>query len=378
MNEPLDTWVRGVTAEARGESLDDEQRIAMSEFERDHPEVSLERPLWEAFGDLGSGEGRGEAELENLELAARVLARAQMQESAGAEEGELHGEHRASGGAEGSEHREPRRSGRVTGIAALASVAAAAAILLLGPWELGDMLFGSTATRGVNEDPLTAMPRVDSDHEFRGEGELRQGPPTERRPRGIGSEAEAVGATEGMGDAEETGAEQVEDEVQEEAEQEAEEQAEVPAAPRSSARGKSPREARAVPGDPGELGNPGDVGERLADAQRLLTTSDRRGAMRAYQSLISEYPGAPEAHAARVTLGRLLLADGRARKALVQFDRYLLAGGSLAEEARHGRVRAHARLGDEAAELDAIDSFLEAHPESVHARALSMRAGELR
>ena len=81
-----------------------------------------------------------------------------------------------------------------------------------------------------------------------------------------------------------------------------------------------------------------------------------------------------EAHAALVPYGELQLSRlGDASGALVSFDRYLAAGGALAEEASFGRVRALRALGRKAEEREAIESYLRRFPNGAAATSLRAR-----
>jgi hypothetical protein len=109
------------------------------------------------------------------------------------------------------------------------------------------------------------------------------------------------------------------------------------------------------------------AGQMLADARALGNKGKLGAAVSAYSALRRAYPGSAEARAANVSIGQLQLRRGRAGDALKAFDRYLKSGGSLAEEARWGRVRALDRLGKKTARDRAIDALAEAHPHSVYA-----------
>jgi outer membrane protein assembly factor BamD (BamD/ComL family) len=96
-----------------------------------------------------------------------------------------------------------------------------------------------------------------------------------------------------------------------------------------------------------------------------------------YGRLIAQHPGSAEALAALVSLGELQLSQfGDAKAALKSFDAYVRAGGSLAQEARYGRIRALRKLGRHAEEQAAIDRFLADYPHSVQAATLRARLSE--
>jgi hypothetical protein len=100
---------------------------------------------------------------------------------------------------------------------------------------------------------------------------------------------------------------------------------------------------------------------------------DIAGAIASYERLVADFPRAPAARTAMVTLGQLHLDAGRAKLALKWFDRYLASGGALAEDAHYGRIRALRALGRTAAEERAIASFLAAYPAGSYAVRLRSR-----
>lgn len=107
--------------------------------------------------------------------------------------------------------------------------------------------------------------------------------------------------------------------------------------------------------------------ELLAAAQEALAASESAMAIERYQALIDQYPESGAAQIGSVSLGRLLLRQGRASEALTAFDRYLATDAhELIEEARYGRIRALRELGRAAEADEAIAAFLLAHPGSIH------------
>lgn len=111
--------------------------------------------------------------------------------------------------------------------------------------------------------------------------------------------------------------------------------------------------------------------ELLRTAQDALAAKDTAGAIRKYGALVRHHPRSAQARAARVSLGRLQLSSGKAKKALAQFDRYLEdSGGGLRREAELGRIDALRKLGRATAHKQAVEAFLEAHPNTVHAGRL--------
>lgn len=106
----------------------------------------------------------------------------------------------------------------------------------------------------------------------------------------------------------------------------------------------------------------------LRTAQDALAAKDTAGAIRKYSALLRHHPRSAQGRAARVSLGRLQLSAGRAKKALVQFERYLEGtGGGLRREAELGRIDALRKLGRVGTQKRAIEAFLIAHPNTVHA-----------
>lgn len=111
--------------------------------------------------------------------------------------------------------------------------------------------------------------------------------------------------------------------------------------------------------------------ELLARARERRAHGDAAGAAATYQELARRFPGSPEAHAAEVPYGELELgALGHAGQALAAFDRYLVRGGPLAEEASFGRIRALRALGRHDDARAAVSAFLATYPDSALAPSL--------
>ncbi|MDD9934267.1 MAG: PEGA domain-containing protein [Myxococcales bacterium] len=118
--------------------------------------------------------------------------------------------------------------------------------------------------------------------------------------------------------------------------------------------------------------------EMLTQARGLMQQSRFEEAAKHYVALRNAHPGSREARTVLVPLAQLQLRLGRADAALASLDRYLSGGrGALAEEARHTRIRALRSLGRGGDETDAIREFLELHPKSFQAGALSRRLERL-
>lgn len=136
------------------------------------------------------------------------------------------------------------------------------------------------------------------------------------------------------------------------------------ASPDVAAPPKAPR--RSAPQAP-----PPSADALLRTAQDALAAKDTAGAIRKYSALVRHHPQSAQARTARVSLGRLQLSAGRAKRALAQFDRYLEGtGGGLRREAALGRIDALHKLGRVDAEKRAIEAFLKAHPSAVHSARL--------
>lgn len=117
------------------------------------------------------------------------------------------------------------------------------------------------------------------------------------------------------------------------------------------------------------------------DANAARRAGDVSGAIDLYRKLVDHHRGSPEAHAARVSLGRLLL-DRRndPAGALVELDAYLAspaADRSLAEEARLGRALVFQRQGRSEEERRAWKDLLDRHPDSLHAARARERLSAL-
>lgn len=116
----------------------------------------------------------------------------------------------------------------------------------------------------------------------------------------------------------------------------------------------------------------------LARAQKLFGSGKTSQAVRVYELLVATHPASASAKAARVSLGRIELSRGRAKRALAHFDAYLAASaGSLVEEARYGRIRALRKLGRTAQERRSIAAFVRAYPKSIYVARLQTRAEQI-
>lgn len=119
-----------------------------------------------------------------------------------------------------------------------------------------------------------------------------------------------------------------------------------------------------------------DTYKAANDARREGRTGE---AIQGYHKLQKQFPGSPEAHASRVSLGGLLLRAGSSRAALTQFDAYLASsGGQLAAEALFGRAQALRALGRSADEAQNLDRLVKNYPQSAYATHAQRRLLELR
>jgi len=117
----------------------------------------------------------------------------------------------------------------------------------------------------------------------------------------------------------------------------------------------------------------------LATARQSLREQRWSDAADAYRKLIDTYPSSPEARTVVVPLAKLQIDRlGQPAVALPSLDAYIASGGTLLVEARSARIRAYHALGRSADELQAIDEFLSAHPNSLDAERLRARRDELR
>jgi TolA-binding protein len=109
-------------------------------------------------------------------------------------------------------------------------------------------------------------------------------------------------------------------------------------------------------------------------ASRARADGHYQEAAALYGVLQRDYAGSETEVVARVALGRLWLSHlDDARSALQAFDSYLSARphGSLAEEARSGRVIALRKLGRDTEANAALQDLLQHHPASLYAKTLT-------
>jgi len=122
------------------------------------------------------------------------------------------------------------------------------------------------------------------------------------------------------------------------------------------------------------------VAEDTLSAELLFSrgNGDRRAGRMAeaashYEQLLRGFPDSSEAQMARVSLGNLLLDQGRAARALALFDAHLARGSGLAEEALYGKARALRALGKLAQEREVWQTLAAKYPDSIFARSARER-----
>jgi len=110
-------------------------------------------------------------------------------------------------------------------------------------------------------------------------------------------------------------------------------------------------------------------------ANRARPEGHTAEAMALYEELQQQYPGAPEARHASLTLGQLHLNRGDASAALACFRRY--RGRAMAAEALWGEARALGQLQRTAEERRALRTLAETFPASPYAEAARKRLESL-
>jgi hypothetical protein len=132
---------------------------------------------------------------------------------------------------------------------------------------------------------------------------------------------------------------------------------EVVPEPEAPRRVRRPRRSTPAP-SPSEL---------LEVARGYVAEGKPKAALRAYAELRKQHPKSKAAHASEVSSGQLHLQRGNSKAALVSFSRYLSrGGGSLAEEAWWGKIRALHALHRTGAKAKAIETLRAKFPSSVY------------
>lgn len=107
--------------------------------------------------------------------------------------------------------------------------------------------------------------------------------------------------------------------------------------------------------------------ELLEAARGHVAAGNPGAALRTYAELRKKHPKSKAAHASEVSSGQLQLQRGTHKAALASFSRYLSrGGGSLAEEAWWGKIRALHALGRKDAKARAIEQLRTKFPSSVY------------
>lgn len=116
----------------------------------------------------------------------------------------------------------------------------------------------------------------------------------------------------------------------------------------------------------------------FSSANAARRRGDAAGAIALYGRLQSEYSSSDEALLSHVLAARVRLGRGEYAQAIRQFDRYLdrAPGGSLAEEALHGKASAFQQLGNTAQEQAVWRELLRRFPSSVYAVKARERLAE--
>jgi len=113
------------------------------------------------------------------------------------------------------------------------------------------------------------------------------------------------------------------------------------------------------------------------EANAARRSGDAAVARALYLRLEHDFPASEEAHVAHVSLGKLLLAMGRASEAEQQFASYLGGRPALAQEALVGRAQSLAVLGRAGEERRVWQVLLHDYPSSIYAGRAQQRLAEL-
>ncbi|WP_433935417.1 tol-pal system YbgF family protein [Sorangium cellulosum] len=366
----LDRLPAILAADARGEPIGAEDAELLRRAEQDDPALRAEAPLWAAIGRLGDPRADGR-ELSDAAMLQRVLARASVETAP------------ASAARPRAAPRPALRrgfAGSIAGVAAAATLLAAlAAELVDGPAHApppapggGEALDPGGAEREVPSVPPFA-PGAPAPDPGAAASEPPPGAPT-GAPAAVGAPASEPSPSAPPSDPW-PGARASEPPPG----APASEPSPGPTASAPAAAGAVEAQGRAPQPPRPRAEEPAVSAEALLlRAQSRLAQGKSAEASAAYRDLLAQHPSSPEARAALVSLGQLALHQGKAAAALGYFERYLAGGGgSLAAEARVGRVQCLRRLGRTADERAAIADFLARHAASVHAPRLRARLSEL-
>lgn len=129
----------------------------------------------------------------------------------------------------------------------------------------------------------------------------------------------------------------------------------------------------------GEPSNKPSAASLLDRARRELTRGQPREALSLYEQLRAAHPASAEARTVLVTMGKLEIDLGQAKRALGHFEAYLRGGGgSLNPEALAGRARALRALSRSQEEVRAIQQYLATYPNGFDAPLFAKRLRELK
>jgi len=144
-----------------------------------------------------------------------------------------------------------------------------------------------------------------------------------------------------------------------------------PAAPSLSRSDVRPPARRDEPPASKALGAPALF--EAANRSRLASEAPRAIAL--YQELVARHPASAEAALAQLSLGKLLLAQGDAERALAAFRAGSAQRSALSAEALWGEASALKALGREAEERAALERLLSRFPNGAYAGAARKRLG---
>jgi len=116
-----------------------------------------------------------------------------------------------------------------------------------------------------------------------------------------------------------------------------------------------------------------NAGELFAAANLARRQGRSHEALRIYERIVRQHPGAREAPLARLTLAKLL-SSSAPHRALAHFQTLARSGGPLRAEALWGTAECARRLGRRAVEKRALDSLLREYPASAYAEAARGRS----
>ncbi len=152
-----------------------------------------------------------------------------------------------------------------------------------------------------------------------------------------------------------------------------------PVSPRQVQRAEKPSGKSSVPPKAGA--GPSEARELVTAALKQRRAGDYAAAAETYSRLVKSHGGCIESQNALVSLGQLELVNlDDTVAALSHFQSYLdrAPAGILAEEARLGKVRAHARKGKHRRVVDAATEYLTSHPGGYAGSEVILRRADAR